>query len=242
MEAASLARRSALLRLGGALLLTGTVAWLVLSGLHGDLPRTGQEVVEQIQGTLWRTVHMFTIVAIFIVAAGLALISATLIDPKAFALGRAGTMIMVPAAAVLGVDFAIDGFALAALADEYASAPDQAARAMHVMQADLMLKVIGGTSFAYQTLFGLAVAILAGATLLSGEYPRWMCWLGLAGGVVWGIAGILIFTQAPGAGFWLVFIPVLPVALWMLGIGWLARRRGSELANAAGQPSPAPAR
>jgi hypothetical protein len=53
------------------------------------------------------------------------------------AVGRAGAMIAVPAAAVLGVGFAIEGFVLSALAGAYAPGPDEAARAMHLMQADL---------------------------------------------------------------------------------------------------------
>jgi hypothetical protein len=101
---------------------------------------------------------------------------------------------------------------------------------MAMMQADLLLKVIGGTSFAFQTLFGLAVAIVASATLLSGEYPRGVCWAGVVGGVIWMMAGILLFSRVPGTGSWIIWLAVLPVALWMFVVGWLAWRRGNELA------------
>lgn len=223
-----MARRSAALRFGGGMVLIGTIAWLILYGLHGDMPGAGQQVVEQAGDGLWRPIHLLTIVAIVIVASGLALLSGTLMEPRAFAVGHAGAMIAVPAAAVLGVGFAIDGFVLSALAEAYAAVPDEAARTMHVMQADLLLHVIGATSFAYQTLFGLAIVMLSIATYFSREYPHWHCWLGMIGGAVWAVAGVLIFLRAPDAPYWLIYIPVVPVGIWLLGFGWLAWQRSNQ--------------
>jgi hypothetical protein len=228
VDVAMMERRAAALRLGGGMVLLGTIAWIVLSGLHGELPGTGSEVIAQAQDALWRPEHLFTIVAIVVVAAGLALLSGTLTDPHAAVAGRAGAMIAVPAAAVMGVGFAIEGFVLPVLADAYAMAPDEAARSMHLVQADLVLHVIGSTSFAYQTLFGLAIVMLSIATYLSREYPHWHCWLGMLGGAIWTIAGVLIFVGDPQAGIWLVYLPALPVAIWLLGFGWLAWQRGTD--------------
>src|SRR4051812_44276314 len=100
-----MAHRAAALRLGGGMVVLGTIAWIVLSGLHGELPGTSPQVLAQAGGPLWRPIHLFTIVAIVVVAAGLALLSGTLMDPRAAAAGRAGAMMAVPAAAVLGVGF-----------------------------------------------------------------------------------------------------------------------------------------
>jgi hypothetical protein len=211
------------------MLTLGAVAWLALNGLHGELPGTAREAVERLDGALWRPIHMLTIVAIFVVAAGLALVTGAFTPPWAFVLGRAGTMMAVPAAAVLGVGFAIDGFVLPALAEMYASAPDEAARMMHIMQADVVLHVIGATSFAYQTLFGMAIAVLAVATLLERNYPGWLCWLGLVGGVIWGVAALLDFAHGPGAGTAWILVPALPVAIWMICVGWLTWRSGRAL-------------
>lgn len=83
-------------------------------------------------------------------------------------------------------------------------------------------------------LAGIAVATLALATLLAREYPRWLCWLGLAAGTVWAVAGLLIFSQVPGVGFWLVLIPALPVNIWMIGIGWICWRSGAGPLSPAG--------
>ena len=168
------------------------------------------------------------IVAIFAVAAGLALVTGTFTAPWAIVLGRAGTMMAVPAA-VLGVGFAIDGFVLPALAEMYGSAPDEAARMMHIMQADVVLHVIGATSSAYQTLFGLAIAVLAVPTLLARDYPGWLCWPGFVGGVIWGAAALLDFAHGRGAGTAWVFAPALPVAVWMVGVGRLTWRSGRLL-------------
>ena len=235
-----MAHRAVALRLGGAMVLVGTIVWFLLSRLHGDLPGTGQAVIEQARAASWRPAHIVTIIAIVFVASGLALLSGTLRDAAAAAIGQAGAMIAVPAAAALGVGFAIEGYVLAALADAYAMAPDEAARAMHVMQADLVLKVIGATSFAYQTLFGLAIVILSIATYRSREYPHWHCWLGMIGGAIWAVAGILIFVGVQGAELWLVFAPVLPVAVWLLGLGWLAWQKGAGLMPRTTQPAGAP--
>jgi hypothetical protein len=220
--------RSAAHQLGDGLLLVGTITWLLLSGLHGDLPGTGHQEVEQALHPFWRPIHILTIVAIATVAAGLAVLAGTLAAPRAGVLGRAGAAFLVPAGAVLGVGYAIDGFVLAAVAEAHAAASDPAGRTMAIMQADLVLNVIGGTSLAFQTLFGLAVAMIAGAMVLSGEYPRAVCWAGVSGGAVWVLAGMLLFSKVPGTGSWLILLPVLPVALWMLVVGWLAWGRGQE--------------
>jgi hypothetical protein len=228
MDADAATRRAFALRVGGGLLLIGTLAWLLLAGLHGDLPGTGEEVLAQASGALWRPVHILTIVAIALVATSVALLSGTLLDARAAVVGRVGAMIAVPAGAVLGVGFAIGGFVLSTLADAYAMAPDEAARTMHVMQADLVLTVIGATSFAFQTLLGVAIVVLSVATFLSREFPRWHCWLGMIGGAIWCVAGILSFAGVPEARFWLVYAPVVPGAVWLLGFGWMAWRQGSQ--------------
>lgn len=214
------------------MVMLGTIAWLILNGLRGELPGSGVAIVEHVHAASWRLTHILTIVAIAITAAGLALLSGTLMDARAAALGHAGAMIAVPSGAVLGVGFAVEGFALSALADAYSAAPDEAARAMHLMQAELTARFINGTSFSFQTLFGLAVAMLAAATLLSREYPAWLCWLGIAGGMIWSLAGLLIFTQVLGAAPWMPYLPVAPAAVWMLGLGWLAWQRGRRAAQA----------
>jgi hypothetical protein len=173
--------RTAAHQLGGGVLLAGTITWLLLSDLHGDLPGTGHQEVEQALHPIWQPIHILTIVASATVAAGLAVMAGTLAAPRAAVLGRVGTAFLVPAGAVLGVGYAVDGFVLADLAERVASAPDQAVRAMTVMQADLLLQVIAATSFAFQSLFGLAVAMIAGTMVISGEYPRAVCGAGDVG-------------------------------------------------------------
>jgi hypothetical protein len=229
VDMAGMARRSAALKLGGGMVLAGTIAWFVLNGLHAALPGTSQEVLARGSEALWRPVHLLTIVAIVVLASGVALLSGTLMDGRAAAVGHAGAMIAVPAAAVLGVGFAIGGFVLASIADAYQAAPDDAARMMHVMQADMALMVIGATSFAYQTLFGLAIAMLSVATFRSAEYPHWHCWLGMIGGAIWALAGILNYLRVPGANGWPIDLPVVPVAIWLLGFGWLAWQAGTAM-------------
>lgn len=208
------------------MLLLGTLAWLILTAIHGDLPATGQAAMEYINPTVWRPVHILTIVSIMVVAGGFALLVRTFTDPVAAALGRVGSVFLIVAAAVLGIDFAIDGFVLPALVEHWEATTDPSARATYVERADFVLTIMGGTALSYQTLFGTAVGTLAGATLVSGEYPRWLCWVGLAGGVFWGAMGIVIFSQVPGAQFSMVFLAIVPVVAWLLGIGWLSWQRG----------------
>lgn len=233
MDDAMWRHRAAVLRLGGGMVLAGTVVWIVLSGLRGALPGAPSEVLVQAEAAHWRLAHLFTIVAIVIVAAGLALLSGTLMNPAAASAGHASAMIAVPAAAVMGVGVAIEGFVLPGLAEAYRTAGDEAERMVHLAQAGLVLQVVGGTSYAYQTLFGLAIGVMAYATFRSLEYPHWHCWLGMLGGAIWSVAGIVSYAGGMQAGVWLFALPVLPVAVWLLGFGWLAWRRGS-------QPAPPP--
>ena len=222
MDSAMEQRRAAILRPGGGMVLGGTIVWIILSGLRGALPGTPAEVLTQAEAAHWRPAHLFTIVAIVIVASGLAMLAGTLMRPVAASAGHASAMIAVPAAAVMGVGFAIEGFVLPSLAGAYRTAGDDMARSMHLSQADVVLLVVGGTSFAYQTMFGLAIAVMAYATFRSLEYPHWHCWLGMFGGAIWSVAGILSYIGNPQLGFWLFALPVIPVAIWLLGFGWLA--------------------
>jgi hypothetical protein len=233
MDGAMGQRRAAVLRLGGGMVLLGTIVWIILTGLRGALPGTPAEVLVQAEAGHWRPAHLFTIVAIVIVASGLALLSGTLMNPVAASAGHASAMIAVPAAAVMGVGFAIEGFVLPSLAAAYRTAGDEMAKAMHLGQAEVVLLVVGGTSFAYQTMFGLAIAVMAYATFRSLEYPHWHCWLGMLGGVIWSVAGILSFVGDSQLGFWLFALPVIPVAIWLLGFGWLAWIRSAQPAPAA---------
>lgn len=75
---------------------------------------------------------------------------------------------------------------------------------------------------------------MAYATFRSLEYPHWHCWLGMLGGAIWSVAGILSYAGGGQAGFWLFALPVIPVAIWLLGFGWLAWVRSSR-------PVPTPA-
>jgi hypothetical protein len=231
MNGASAPGRLCSLRLGGGMVMLGGVVWLILSGLHGALPGAASEAVAHVEGMPWRLVHILTVVAVAMVAAGLAALAMTFMAPRAAVLGRAGASFAVPAAAVLGVGFAIDGFVLAGIADAYAA--DPAMRDQRLMQAEMVLLMIGATSFAFQTLFALAVTLLAAATLDSGEYPRWLCLLGLAGGAIWAVTAFLFFAQGRAAEPWLIPLPVVPIAVWLLGIGWLAWQRGDWTAKAA---------
>jgi hypothetical protein len=228
MDSASQQHRAAVLRFGGGMVLGGTVVWIVLSGLRGALPGTPAEVLAQAEAAHWRPAHLFTIIAIVVVAAGLALLSGTLMNPAAASAGHASAMIAVPAAAVMGVGFAIEGFVLPGLAESYRMAGDEMAKAMHLGQAEVVLLVVGGTSFAYQTLFGLAIGVMSYATFRSDEYPHWHCWLGMLGGAIWSVAGILSYAGNAQVGFWLFALPVLPVAIWLLGFGWLGWRHSSR--------------
>src|SRR5919107_3719996 len=97
--------RSAAHRLGGGLLLVGAITWLLLSGLHGDLPGTRHQELAQALHPFWRLIHLLTIVAIATVAAGLAVLAGTLAAPRATGLGRAGAAFLVPAGAVFGVGY-----------------------------------------------------------------------------------------------------------------------------------------
>lgn len=233
MDGAMAQHRAAVLRFGGGMVLGGTVVWLILSGLRGAIPGAPAEVLAQAEAAHWRLAHLMTIIAIVVVAAGLALLSGTLKNPTAASAGRASAMIAVPAAAVMGVGFAIEGFVLPGVAAAYRLTGDEMAKSMHLTQADLVLQVVGGTSFAYQTLFGLAIGVMSYATFRSDEYPHWHCWLGMLGGVIWCVAGILSYAGNAQVGFWLFALPVLPVAIWLLGFGWLGWRQGSQ-----GAPAP----
>jgi hypothetical protein len=48
--------------------------------------------------------------------------------------------------------------------------------------------------------------------------PHWLCWLGVAGGVIWLVAALLIFLRGPGRDQQWSLLPALLVTLWMIGV------------------------
>jgi hypothetical protein len=141
--------------------------------------------------------------------------------------GWRGTLAMLAAATlVVGagvhiVSSAVNAFALPALAStwEGASATEQANLALI---GNALLYLIDGAWAGAITLFhGLPFVLSGLAVIVSGRYPAFWGWLGLAGGLGSLIAGLLLFFGVTGLPTGLSIVCAVIISLYMIVLGVL---------------------
>ena len=120
---------------------------------------------------------------------------------------------------------AVDGIALKAMADAWASAPT--AQKEVAFQAALAVRQIEiGLASMGNLLFGLTVVCYGMALLVDDTYPKWMAGLAMVGGVVTMIAGVIMAYSGFSGAAMVITMPANVLLLgWMLSLGVLMWRR-----------------
>lgn len=215
-----------LLRTGAVCAIVGPLILFASFAPHGDLPThvSTEAALRYIADhPLWLPIHLGNIVAALLVIGAFSALAATLTPGIAGALGH----LLVPSAIVGGMfvvyDYGVDGYALWALAEEWADAAGSE-RANALQMADTAIAVLNGTFRGEILIFYGLTFLLAGlAVAFDGRYPAWFGGLAaIAGGVVV-INGLLTFVDLslPRQDF-LVFVLIVPLeSLWLLVLGVL---------------------
>jgi hypothetical protein len=226
-----------LARIGAVLAIVGPLALAASFIPHGDLPTNDATLVGEAealrfiaQHPSWLVIHLGTIVAGLLWVGAFIAFAGTLSPGAAGAVGR----LMVPSAIIGGTflvfDYGVDGYALWALATEWAAASGPQ-KSQLLMMADTALAVLNGTFRSeIVVLYGLTVLLAGLGVALDGRYPVWF-------GTVGAVAGAAVlangFLSYAGISLtredMLVFVVVLPVeSLWLLALGVLMWRRADR--------------
>ena len=231
------ARERTFLRIGAVCAVLGAVVSVAAGTGFGNVTNelaTGAilRYVSSQPAWYWPTVYLgFILGALLWVGAFVALFG-SLTQGAGWALGRLGAASVVVGATLHVVDSSISGVGLARLAD----ASEQASV---LREGDMLLWILSGTWAAVLGLFhGIPFVLFGLAIVLDRSYPRWLGWLGFAGGLGSLLIGTMMFLGLELVPGWLFIVFALVVSVFMLILGALMWRH----ANAARNGGPIPER
>lgn len=182
----------------------------------------------------WRLVHLAIVASVALGVVALVGVTRSIAAPAAAGWARVALACGLVGGAVMVAAFAIDGFAFAGIAEQWAGAGDE--RAALLRQADTLGYVEGalvgvallGLLGATQTLYGIAL-------WASTEYPRWTGAAAVAGGVVGLVSGAWAWTSGGlTAGNTMLFtISAALFAVWVVGASLEMLRMRDDASAAA---------
>lgn len=231
-------RRNALLRIGAVCAIAGTIGYLVLFLLHGDLPdETPESALSWVADRPFSLLHMGIILCSLLWVGALIALSSSLVGATSWALGRLGSAAAVIGATLLAVHYRIDGPALEEVADAWAVASG-ARRDELLKDGELVLLMTGGGFPLYVALLlGLPFLLFGLAVIFSNNYPSWLGWLGTVAGTGAFVVGTANFSGFQFLPIELFVVCVFLLDIWMLIVGTLMWRRAtSEIASKRGSP------
>jgi hypothetical protein len=242
MADASAREQRILLRIGAICAILGPLVLAASFIPHGDLPTNESTLVGEAAALgyiadhpIWLVIHLGTIVAGLLWVGAFAALASTLTPGAAGALSR----LLVPSAIIGGTfltfDYGVDGYALWALANEWAAASGPE-KAQLLMMTDTALALLNGTFRSeIVILYGLTVLLAGLAVALDGRYPVWFGTIGAIAGAAVLVNGLLSYAGVSlTRQDFLVFVVILPVeSLWLLALGVLMWRRAGRLSHVA---------
>lgn len=214
--------------------IVGTIGYLVLFLLHGDLPdQTPESALAWVADRPFSLLHMGIILCSLLWVGAFIALASSFVDATSWALGRLGSAAAVIGATLLAVHYRIDGPALEEVADAWAAAEGEE-RAELLKDGELVLLMTGGGFPLYVALLlGLPFLLFGLAVLFGNAYPSWLGWLGAvagAGAFIVGVANFSGFGFPPIESFVLF---VFLADLWMLIMGTQMWRRSTTSRHAS---------
>ena len=166
----------------------------------------------------WVASHLCQFVGVALMFVGLVAVHDTLREGAVAGIAHIGVLVGTAALTMAATLQAVDGIALKAMVDLWASSAEEHKQAAFFAALAVRQIEIGAASF-MAILFGATVVLFGAAAVKSELYPRWLGWLGIGGGAGTITGGLLIaFT-----GFSVIAMNVampfnLILVIWMIAI------------------------
>ena len=207
---------------GAVLLFIGTY----LHPLGADPNDAVAAFTEYAADHLWITSHLTQLVGVTLMVVALLFLAQKLERAGGEGWSRiaaGGAIVSLGVGAVLQ---AVDGLALKAMVDAWATAPT--AQKEITFQAALAVRHVEiGLASMGNLLFGLTAICYGMALLVDDTYPKWMGGLAIVGGVATTIAGVIMaYTGFSGPAMVISMPASFILLVWMLSLGVLMWRRG----------------
>jgi len=220
------------LKVGGVCTIVGGLAFTTVRLLHGDTPAAHAEAALTFVASrpTYAAVHLFAVLAAFVVLAGLTALADSLTRPSARLLGRAGVASFVAGFAVFAVESTSEGLALPELAEAATrAAPGEHAELIGAAHA-VAAATHGPSLVGMALLYGVSLALF-GLAMLRERYPSWLGWCGTVVGTATLVAAGGLFLSPslfPGALLYGVLGSIV-AQLWLLAAGIVMLRRAGGL-------------
>lgn len=217
-----------LARTGGIAAVVGALTLLVATLLHpmsANPNDPSAAFAEYAADSIWIASHLGQFLGILILGAALAALSLTMDAGRPAAWGRIGALGAAAGVAATAALQAVDGVALKVMVDRWAAATgDAQVRAFE--GAFVVRQIEIGLASMVSLLFGLTILVFGVAMLSSRRFPRWLGWVGIAGGVGnvaagvaqahTGFSGLAMSVSMTASSVLLVWAVALGVAMWRL--------------------------
>jgi hypothetical protein len=218
-------RRKALVRIGSVSAIVGTIGYLALFLIHGDLPDQSTETaLSWVAARPLSMLHLGIILCSLLWVAALMGLASSLTEPIAWALGRLGSVSVIIGATLLAVHYRIDGPALEEVADAWSRATGTDKQALLDRGEMVLLMTGGGFPLYVALLLGLPFLLFGLAVALDSSYPSWLGWLAALAGAGAFVVGTANFARLDFLPIQVFVAFVFLLDLWMLIMGALMWR------------------
>lgn len=221
-----------LYRIGGVMLIVGSVLGVVTNLLHPNPPDIGDPIAQLkliSASEHWAQIHVGIVLSSIIRLGGLVAFTYSFTEGYGAAWSRIGLAGAIVGGAAAVVLFAVDGIASQRLAIVWANAPpSELAIAYQVSQSN---QYVGFGIYALwiMVFFGLTYIAYGLAVAYSREYPRWLGWIAVAAGAAGFVTGYFQYFSGLTDLLTNKLFPACAIvlAIWTVVMGWLMWRKAS---------------
>lgn len=217
--------------IGGSVLVSvGTF----LHPMHADPHESVAAFTEYAADQLWVASHLTQLAGVALMVAALLVLAKQLDGGGGGAWSRLGAGGAIASLAIAAALQAVDGVALKAMVNAWASAPSEQ-KAVTFQGAFAVRQVEVGFASMLGLVLGLTVTVYGVALLADRTYPKWMGGLAIVGGVPTIVGGVVIAHTGFSGLAMAINMPANSILLaWMLTLGVLMwRRRGLAAGQSA---------
>lgn len=221
-------------RAAGAMAIGGAIALFIgswMHPMHADPNAPLAAFQEYAADHHWIATHLIQLLGVVLMAAALVLLSRKMAGGRADALALLGMASATAGVAVAAALQAVDGVALKAMVNAWAAAPEPDKVAL--FPAVLAVRQIEiGLAAMTSLLLGVTVTLYGAGLLADARCPRWIGWLGLAGGLPGAVAGIVIAYTGFSELAMNINMPASILMLaWMIALGAALWRKNAALSQ-----------
>jgi hypothetical protein len=220
-----IATKDATMRIGPIFLIVGGAAGLIGGATHGDLPEDSGAAALQFVADhpAYAMVHLISILGAVLWALGLTGWRVNRSMEASQWLARAAGHVALIGAAVLAVQFSLDGIGMEALAALWSE--PRASKGVFEAIAQIAPEALVGTALTWVVLLYGLTPILAGSSLILANHST-VGWSGLVIGAFSLVGGLLLALRVEIMPDWLVFAgSTIGGNLWIIALGVVMLRK-----------------